>query len=414
METILMSDKELRVAGLIAQVIDRVVTAVEAAKRLGVTDRTVRRMKAKVVAGGSAALAHKGRGRSGNRRIPDEELAEMKRILKDRYPDFKPGFAAEKLRENHGIDRDPKTVRSVMIDLGLWEPDRRRRSEHRAWRERRPRLGDMEQYDGSYHPWLEGRSGTGEICLLASVDDATGDVTHARFAEHEGVLPTMDFWREYTEKKGLPGSIYVDRFSTYKMNYGLAAENADAKTQFGRACAALGVELIFAMSPQAKGRIERFFATCQDRLVKEMRLRGISTVEEANRYLQNEFLPDYNRRFGRPAREAGDAHRRLLPEERRRFDRIFCREERRTLTGDFTVQFKKGWFQLLPSPGLALRPKDEVIVRTAPDGSVSLWVREKPVKFRSIEKGRDILAPMRKTPTRTFLIPSYPDISISR
>jgi hypothetical protein len=409
-----MSQNELRAASVIDQVIARAISGVEAAASLGVTDRTVRRMRNKVIAGGAGALAHRGRGRSGNRRIPDDELSEMRRLLRERYPDFKPGFAAEKLREGHGIDRDPKTVRSVMIGLGLWQPDRRKRTEHRQWRERRPRYGDMEQYDGSYDHWLEDRGGTGEMCLVASVDDATGRATHAMFVAHEGVLPTMAFWREYAEKNGLPGSIYADRFSTYKLNHGLAAENADARTQFGRACAALGVALIFAQSPQAKGRIERFFETCQDRLIKEMRLRGISTVDDANRYLREEFLPDYNRRFGRPAREPGDAHRPPSAEERRRLPLVLCREEERTLTADFTIPHGKAWYQTLPSPNLALRPKDKVLVRTAPDGTVTLWVRNKPVNFRLIEKGRDILASLRKRPNRTFLIPPHPDISISR
>jgi len=419
METTRMSQKELRAGAVIAKVIARAMTAVEAAEELGIVDRTIRRMKIKVLKGGPAALAHQSRGCPGNRRIPSAERSEMERLLKERYPDFKPGFAAEKLSELHGIDRDPKTVRSVMIGLGLWEPDRRKRAEHRLWRERRAHQGELVQYDGSYHHWLEDRlldehGVPVELCLLAAIDDAKGDIPHALFAAHEGVLPTLGFWREYAEKHGLPESLYLDKFSTYQMNMKVAAENPDTRTQFGRVMESLGVWLIFANSPQAKGRVERLFETLQDRLIKELRLRDVRTVEEANRFLAEKFLPDFNRRFGRTARETGDRHRPLTSEERGKLDRIFCREDERTLMHDFTVPHGQKWYQLLPSPRLSLRPKDKVIIRTVPDGTVSLWVREKPVNFRLIEKGRDRIASPQKSLNRTFLIPSHPDISISR
>jgi hypothetical protein len=281
-----------------------------------------------------------------------------------------------------------------MASLGLWLPRRgKAAAAHRLWRERKARLGELLQYDGSYHPWLEGRllgpdGLPAELCLLAAIDDATGRVTQALIAEHEGVLPTLAFWRGYAERHGLPEGLYLDKFSTYKVNARLAAENQDTKTQFGRVMALLGVKVSFANSPQAKGRVERLFQTLQDRLVKELRLRGISTVEGANEFIRGEFLPDFNRRFARPAREAGDRHRKLTADERRRLGRIFCREDWRTLTNDFTVPHGPRWYQLLKSPRIALRPKDRVCVRTEPDGTVTLWVREKPVNYRVIEKGR--------------------------
>ena len=171
----------------------------------------------------------------------------MEKALKERYPDFRPGFAAEKLRELHGIDRDPKTVASVMAALGLWIPRRgKAAAAHRMWRERRARQGELLQYDGSYHPWLEARlPGPGglpaELCLLAAIDDATGTVPQAEIAEHEGVLPTLAFWRGYAENRGLPEAVYLDKFSTYKVNARVAAENPDTRTQFGRVMASLGV-----------------------------------------------------------------------------------------------------------------------------------------------------------------------------
>jgi transposase len=413
MTTTRMSQKELRAGTVISHVIAGAKTAVQAAADLGVTDRTVRRMKAKVKQGGLKALAHWSRGRPGNRRIPGRERARMELLLKERYPDFGPGLAAEKLRELHSIDRDPKTVRAAMVGLGLWQSGRRKRVAHRLWRERRGRYGELVQYDGSYEHWLEDRGGTGEICLLAAIDDATGTVPLARFAAHEGVLPTLGFWQEYAEEYGLPRSIYLDKFSTYRVNHGIASENQDTKTQVGRAMQDLGVELIFANSPQAKGRVERLFKTLQDRLIKELRLEDISSVEEANRFLTETFLPDFNRRFGRPAREGGDAHRTLRAEERRRLPQILCREDERTLANDFTIPHGKRWYQLLPSPRLALRPKDQVAVRTDPSGAVTLWVRGKPVNYRRIDKERDRDVLRTNLTHRTFLIPSHPDISIS-
>jgi len=390
-----MSKKELRAAEAVAKVNAGKMTAVEAAAALGVTDRTVRRMKRKMAGGDIAALAHKGRGLVGNRAMPKAERRKMEKLIRERYPDFRPGLTAEKLRELHDIDRDPKTVASVMASLGLWVPRRGKAAaaQHRQWRERRARRGELVQYDGSYHQWFEARllgpdGLPAEVCLLASIDDATGTVPEASFAEHEGVLPTLAFWRRYAERHGLPEALYLDKFSTYRVNDGVAAENQDTRTQFGRVMALLGVRVIFANSPQAKGRVERLFQTLQDRLVKELRLRKISTVEAANRFLRDEFLPDFNRRFGRPAREAGDRHRPLSTEERRRLGRVFCREEWRTLTNDYTVPHGRLWYQLLKTPRVALRPRDRVCVRTEPDGSVTLWVRERRADYRVVEKGR--------------------------
>jgi hypothetical protein len=319
MHTTPMPKKELRAAETVAKVGAGKMTAVEAAAALGATDRTVRRMKRKMRGGGIAALAHKGRGLVGNRAMPKAERRKVEKPMRERHPDFRPGLAAEQLREPHGIDRDPKTAAS---------------------------------------------------------------------AGHEGVLPTLAFWRRYAERPGLPEAPCLDKVSTYRVNDGVAAENQDTRTQFGRVMALLGVKVVFANSPQAKGRVERLFRTPRDRLVKELRLRKMSTVEAANRFLRGEFLPDFNRRFGRPAREAGDRHRKLTPEERRRLGQVFCRGEWRTLANDFTVPHGRLWYQLLKTPRAAPRPKDGVCVRTEPDGSVTLWVRERGADYRVIEKGR--------------------------
>ncbi len=250
-----------------------------------------------------------------------------------------------KLRERHGIHRDPTTIREIMVDEGLWIPRSKRGGHHgpvhRTWRERRAHRGELAQFDGSYHPWLEDRllDAAGlpkELCLLASIDDATGDLGHLQFVSDEGVLPVMTFWTQYTHQNGLPRAIYLDRFSTYKMTQDAALQNPDLKTQLQRAMDTLGVQLIFALSPQAKGRVERLFKTLQDRLVKELRIRQISTVEDANLFLTKTFLPAFNRSHHREPREAADFHRPLSKRELEQLPQTLCRMEQRIVHNDFT------------------------------------------------------------------------------
>lgn len=418
MQFTLMSKKELRISETITRLLKGDLTNRAAAQMIGVTVRTVRRMKSKVRRSGLAALAHAGRGRIGNRSMDEKERKKMERLLSEKYHDFGPTLAAEKLLLHHAIGRDPKTVRSVMIALGLWKERRRSIETHREWRVRRARFGELLQYDGSYHAWLEDRwtgpDGSHELCLLLAIDDATGKVTQAYFAPHEGLLPTLGFWLTYGLEHGLPFEIYVDRFSTYKMHMKVAAENEDTKTQFGRVMERLGVKLIFAHSPQAKGRVERVFGTLQDRLVKELRLAGISTPEAANVFIKETFLPDFNAKFSVAPREEGDLHRQLTKDERKETRTIFCREDQRTVCGDSTISHDAIWYQLCPTPRLHVRPKDKAVVRTGPDGEITVWIRAKQVITRTIEKGTRRFADELHLKKRTFLIPGKADISISR
>lgn len=383
-----MSDKELKAAEIIPRVISGELTGVEAAKLLGTTDRTIRRMKVTVKEGGTAALAHKARGRAGNRRIPTKELKRIKKLLTSKYHDFTPTFAAEKLKELHKIDHDPKTIGRIMVDIGLRGPKRSKGANvvHRTWREPRARLGELVQFDGSYHEWFEDRL-PGKQCLLAAIDDATGDIQSLSLREHEGVLPVLGFWQEYAENHGLPQSIYVDKFSTYKMNQACIVENPDVKTQFSRVMAHLRVNVIFANSSQAKGRVERLFRTLQDRLIKELRLQDISTVKEANHFLAEVFIPDFNKRFGKPARETGDLHRPLTVKDHHRTNELFCRHDERVVQHDFTISHETIWYQLLPTPGIAIRPRETSVVRTHVDRSITIAVRGKTVRFKVIPKG---------------------------
>lgn len=374
-----MSLKQLSVLDVLHRVGRHELTALRAGELIHLHERSVRRKVARLEAEGPSSLQHGLKGRPSNNALPSKEVERIKRLLQTKYHDFGPTLAAEKLAELHHVSRDRKTIGAIQAHLGLWKPRAvQTKAEHRFCRERRGTYGEMEQFDGSYHDWFEGRGGIKEACLLAAIDDATGQLTHAWFAPHEGVLPVMGFWLAYSRIHGIPKAVYLDRFSTYSMNVKLARENPDTLTQFERAAKEVGMEVIHAMSPQAKGRVERVFKTLQDRLVKELRLEGISTVEEANVFLQKTFLPSFNRKFRKEARQMGDLHRKptcreltdILPY-------IFCRREKRTIQNDFTIPYKTRRFQLLPTPRLAMRPKECVDVHELPDGDIHLIVRGK-------------------------------------
>ncbi|MBI4599075.1 ISNCY family transposase [Candidatus Uhrbacteria bacterium] len=385
-----LSEKELRFLPTISAVVQGELTAPQAAARLNLSVRQVLRLKARLRQGGAEGLAHRSRGREAPNRLSLKERVEIEELLRERYFDFTPTHAAEKLSEVHGIHRNRKTIARVMEDMELRVPRKRRRGEiiHRLWREPKARFGEMLQFDGSYHAWFQERfvkeGGSHEACLLSAIDDATGQVPLARFAAHEGILPVMGFWTEYIEKQGVPRAIYLDRFSTYKMNLKEAEGYGDTLTQFERAMGELHCEVIHAHSPQAKGRVERLFQTFQDRLVKELRLAGISNPLDGNDFLRQVFLPDFDKRFARDPFVEGDLHRPLPKTELLFLPEILSRHDSRVLRSDFTISHETSSYQLKPTKGLAMRPKDDVEVRTYPDGSLRLFVRGKAAVFSSI------------------------------
>ena len=387
-----VSAKELDRHRLIEEIQAGRMTVEEAAERSCVAPRTVFRWRAAVAAAkGIKGLVHGNRGKSSPRKVPVREANRVIRIVRKTYLDCTAQLITEKLEEEHGIKRHPQTIARILRETKAWESPmahavRRARPAHRSWRERRSRRGELVQFDGSYHHWFEDRNGTGELCLLAGIDDAGSEVLHAEFAEHEGVLPVMGFWLKYAEEHGLPKAMYVDKFSTYKMHVKTAAENPDTKHQLARAMKTVGVEVIFANSSQAKGRIERLFRTFQDRLVKELRFKNISSVEEANRFLKEKFIPAFNRRFAVRPKEEQDVHRPVSAKDHAVLKEVFVRREERTVQHDFTVAFRTQWYQILPTPRLAVRPKDRVEVREYPDGSIHFFIRNKLVEVQPVHK----------------------------
>lgn len=361
-----MSSKELDRATMLQRVVDKTVTQKDAALSLGITDRQLRRLMVKYRDKGSAGLAHKSRGRPGNRRLPQTVKDQAIELVKTKYPDFGPTLAAEKLEERDGIKIGTETLRGLMISSGIWK-HKQRKATHRLRRERRACYGDMEQFDGCHHDWFEGRLEGGEwATLLASRDDANNTV-RAQFLDYEGTRPVMIYWRDYFRAYGKPVSIYLDRHSTYKVNSKNALDDDTMITQFERAMNQLNVKVIFAGSPQAKGRIENLFGTLQDRLVKELRLAGINDIAAANVFLQEVFLPAYNTRFCVIPRSAVDVHRQLQAADD--LSAILAIHSQRFVNRDFTIRFKNQWLQLTkPQPTLVL-PGHQVTIEERLDGS---------------------------------------------
>jgi hypothetical protein len=245
----------------------------------------------------------------------------------------------------------------------------------------------MEQFDGSYHDWFEGRlldtngQPLKEACLLAAIDDATGKLTKLKFDGSEGVVPVDTFWKEYTESLGKPLKIYLDRGSTYKVNNKHLFDDPTVLTQFERAMEDLRIKVIHANSPQAKGRIERLFKTLQDRLVKELRLAGINTIAEANEFLEKIFIPKYNEKFSVVPKKPDNLHTPLTEVELTRINNIFSIQTYRNVNNDFTIRFKGRWFQLKEQqPTLVLR-KDQIFVEEHLDGSIHMNLRDHYLDF---------------------------------
>ncbi|HEX9503051.1 MAG TPA: ISNCY family transposase [Patescibacteria group bacterium] len=384
MAFITMSHQELDRYQIIQRLLRKEIENSQAAELLNLSIRQVKRLKKKVKLFGPKALAHGNRGKQSNHRLSDSKRNKIINVVKNRYPDFGPTLACEKLTELHSISHDVKTIRQIMIDEKLWKPKLKKHSEHREWRQRRECFGEMQQFDGSYHPWFEDRAP--ECCLLASIDDATGEITEAEFGQHETVFEVFSFWQGHLLTNGKPRSIYLDKFSTYKMNPRFAQTNHELKTQFERALKELHIEPITAHSPEAKGRVERLFGVLQDRLVKELRLHDISTIPEANRFLKRKFLPWFNKKFAKPAANSTNLHQILTIKEQQQLPAIFSKQYTRIVQNDFTISFNNQWYQLTKDQPVTICKQDQVIVEQRLDGTIKIRLRGKYLSCHIIPK----------------------------
>ena len=360
-----MSLKERDRLRLVHEVERGYVPGGEAARALGISHRQFRRILKRHREEGDKGLAHRLRGRPSNRRTPLESRSEAMEIIAEHYPDFGPTLASEKL-EGHGISLSRETVRRLMIEQGLWKP-KKRRERHRMRREPRARFGELVQMDGSHHDWFEGRGA--RPVLIAMIDDATNEVI-ARFFPGESMEGLMGTLRVWLETHGRPRSIYADRHSLWVSQSGPPGEREDGgNTQLRRALRELGIDFIPAHSPQAKGRVERLFGTLQDRLVKEMRLEGIDNIADANRFLNEKYLPWHNGKFRRKPASGADAHRRLS--RGIDLDLILSEKEERTVANDYTVRWHNRIFQIGKPVYPGLRG-GKVMVAVKADGGMEI------------------------------------------
>jgi len=375
-DIIIMRQKELKRLHVIRKVMERKLTQVEAAEILSMSDRQIGRIVKRIKEEGDKGIQHRSRGRESIRRLPKKLKDRVVKLYLEKYKGFGPTFTTEKLYELDAIELSKETVRKWLIEAGQWQKGRKSRT-HRQWRERKWHCGEMVQMDGSHHDWFEGRRP--KCVLMGYIDDATGKI-FCRFYEYEGTIPAMDSFKRYIRVHGIPMSVYFDKHTTYKSTAEPSIEDeingTEPLSEFGRALQELGVNLIHAHSPQAKGRVERMFNTLQDRLVKEMTLRGINTIEEANRYLKS-YLSSHNKRFAVKPKEQNDLHR-AIPGGLN-LDKILCIRTERTLRNDSTIAHKGKLYQIQE----AVHCK-KVIVQERVNGKMFMTHKDVSLKFKEI------------------------------
>ena len=377
-----MSVEEADRVVVIRDVVEKRLRQREAAERLGIGVRQVKRLIRRYRERGTVGLTSGHRGRRPNNAIDDVVRRQVLERLRERYADFGPTFAREKLVELHGHRLSVETLRAWMIADGLWRAKARRTVRVHQSRPRRECVGDLVQIDGSPHDWFEGRAPA--CTLIVFVDDATTRLLATRFSPTETTEAYMETTREHLAAHGRPVAYYSDRYSVFRVN---KKDKEDELTQFSRALRTLDIAAIQAGSPQAKGRVERANRTLQDRLVKEMRLRGIDGMEAGNAYL-GEFMADFNRRFAVAPRNPADAHRAVL-HDAAELDLILCEQHGRKLTKNLTIRFECREYQVTGrGKGYRLRGA-EVTVCKAFDGAVTVLRDGRELSVRQLAQGEE-------------------------
>ena len=342
-----MSQEERDWLEWLKRVQDGVITQRQAAAKMSVSDRWVRKLLLRMKTDGDAVVVHGLRGRSSNRRIDAETQARVVELLKQpEWYDFGPTFASQQLAKRHDIDVSKETVRGWMVAAGLWKAQSRKLGEKHFWRPRRSGYGELVQWDTSTHDWLEGR---GDVRYLVRwIDDATSR-SGGRFVLHDGTRENMGVLWQYVSCNGRMVDLYTDRAGIYTVaprakESAQERQEADRLTQFGRGLRELGIGWIAAYSPQAKGRVERSFGTDQDRLVKHLRLAKVKTLPEANKFLEKEYWPEWNERFARPLEGVVDMHRALTPQTD--LASALSHVEQRQVSNDYTFSFAGRRYQI--------------------------------------------------------------------
>ena len=372
-----MTINDLSRIEVVKKVLEKSLAQSEAASILTVSERQIRRMVRRYKDDGVKGLISKKRGAPSNHRLPGGLKDLAIGLIEDNYGDFGPTLAQEKLKEVHGLKISVSTIRTLMIENELWSPRRLKKKRIFQYRDRRNRKGELMQMDGSPHDWFEGRAA--KCSLIYTQDDATGEIIVARFEPTETMWGYFSLMKDHLKIHGRPIALYTDKHGVFKVNHKDAVSGGGV-TQFGRAMKELDIKLIYANTPQAKGRIERMNKTLQDRLVKELRLQKISTLEEANAYLPT-FIKKLNSRLAVVPKEPNNAHRELLPEHD--LDCIFIIKENRTLTKNLTFQHKNTIYQVQSDREAYVLRKARVVIFEHEDGLISAYYKGKKLLLKT-------------------------------
>jgi transposase len=375
-----MSAKEVNRLEVMQRVDEKRMRQRAAAEQLGISERQVKRLLRRYRQQGASGLVSKRRGKPSNHQLAEETRRKVLDLLKSKYKGFGPTLACEKLVEVEGVKISDESVRQMMLAEGMWKAKKARKVEVHQMRERRAGYGELEQMDGTDHDWFEGRS---ERCtLLVMIDDATGQLGALSFVAEESFFGYCGLLRQYLAAHGKPAGLYTDKHGIFRVNIPNAG-SGDNLTQFGRAMQSLEIPILCANTPQAKGRVERANQTLQDRLVKEMRLRGINDMQQGNAYLP-EFMADFNRRFAAQPRSSLDAHRPLLAHQN--LDQILAWQETRLISRNLTLQFKNVVYQIQTDrPAYALHNTQVTICQDV-QGKVAILYKGNELPYTIYQK----------------------------
>jgi transposase len=382
---ITMSQEELHRLEAVQKIRERRLTVTRAAEVLHLSRSQVHRLLQAYDRDGTDGLVSRKRGRPSNRRHTDDFRNQVLDLVRENYADFGPTLAVEKLVEWHRVSVSKETLRKWMTEAGLWTSRRERKRQLHQPRGRRDCFGELVQIDGSHHWWFESR---GPKCaLLVYIDDATGKLLHLRFAVSENTFDYFHATKAYLKDWGKPIAFYSDKHGVFRTTHPSEKDRTSGLTQFGRALYELNIDIICANTPQAKGRVERANKTLQDRLVKELRLRGISTIEAANAYAP-EFIQEFNTRFGKEPRNPKDMHRSLAAHEN--LDGAMCHKEVRTLSQALTLRYDKVLFILDPTDLTKRLAGKKVVVYDYPDGRLEIMHEGAALSYRTFDKLRSV------------------------
>lgn len=375
-----MSAKELTKLELIQHVCDKRIRQIDAAQALKLSRRQIQRLVNLFRELGPQGLVSKKRTQPGNHQYCSILKSQVLELIQTHYHDFGPTLISEKLSEIHNIKLSNETIRQWMIASNLWTPKKKKRRKVYQPRARRDCLGELIQLDGSPHNWFEARAD--ECTLLVFIDDATSAIMHMYFCESESTLSYMTATRQYIDKHGKPVAFYTDKHGVFRVNHA-SNEDKNKLTQYGRALKELNIELICANTPQAKGRVERANKTLQDRLTKEMRLAGITGIDEANKWLGG-FIEDYNRRFAKPAKRQQNVHRPIYETQSELYD-IFSWQLTRQVSNALTLQYDRVRYLLDNTPENESLCGKNVMIYDYPDGSIDIKYLGRSISFKAFD-----------------------------